>query len=178
MSMPIIDGVKYNSWIPKEEKQLEEMVKEHSTDIFGKDSIYFDLKQKLTSKSGIISIPDGYVISASQTQSEKMKYFKGHGGRLELGQESITNDIWKAAKAVGGKDRDQAKRISDQVTTELKERFGEDGVPTVEEIQDAIEKMLIENGHARTAKAYILYRKQHQDIGEFLHSKIFKWYLM
>jgi ribonucleoside-triphosphate reductase len=39
-------------------------------------------------------------------------------------------------------------------------------VPTVEEIQDIVEKMLIENGHARTAKAYILYRKQHQDLRE------------
>jgi ribonucleoside-triphosphate reductase len=36
-------------------------------------------------------------------------------------------------------------------------------VPTVEEIQDLVEKTLIENSHARTAKAYILYRKQHQD---------------
>ena len=38
--------------------------------------------------------------------------------------------------------------------------------PTVEEIQDIVEKMLIENGHAQTAKAYILYRKQHQDMRE------------
>jgi ribonucleoside-triphosphate reductase len=67
---------------------------------------------------------------------------------------------------VGGKDRDQAKRISDQVVTDLKNRFGEDGVPTVEEIQDTVEKMLIENGHAQTAKAFILYRKQHQDTRE------------
>ena len=49
---------------------------------------------------------------------------------------------------------------------ELKKRFGEDGVPTVEEIQDIVEKALIENGHSRTAKAYILYRKQHQDLRE------------
>ena len=49
---------------------------------------------------------------------------------------------------------------------ELKNRFGEEGVPTVEEIQDIVEKMLIENGHAQTAKAYILYRKQHQDMRE------------
>ncbi|MEM2737641.1 MAG: ribonucleoside triphosphate reductase, partial [Candidatus Bathyarchaeia archaeon] len=78
----------------------------------------------------------------------------------------ITNAIWKAAKAVGGKDRELAKKLSDQVVAELKKRFGEDGVPTVEEIQDVVEKVLIENGHARTAKAYILYRKQHQDIRE------------
>jgi ribonucleoside-triphosphate reductase len=54
-------------------------------------------------------------------------------------------------------------KISNSVLAELYRRFGEDGVPTVEEIQDIVEKMLIENGNARTAKAYILYRKQHQD---------------
>jgi len=96
-----------------------------------------------------------------------MKYVRKRDGRLEpFDQERITTAIWKAAKAVGGKDREQAKNISDQVVAELKNRFGEDGCPTVEEIQDLVEKMLIENGHAQTAKAYILYRKQHQDMRE------------
>jgi ribonucleoside-triphosphate reductase len=96
-----------------------------------------------------------------------MKFVRKRDGRLEpFDQERITKAIWKAAKAVGGKDREQAKRVSDQVVAELENRFGEDGVPTVEEIQDLVEKMLIENGHARTAKAYILYRKQHQDLRE------------
>jgi ribonucleoside-triphosphate reductase len=96
-----------------------------------------------------------------------MKFVRKRDGRLEpFDQERITNAIWKAAKAVGGRDRELAKRLSDQVVAELKRRFGEDGVPTVEEIQDVVEKILIENGHARTAKAYILYRKQHQDIRE------------
>jgi anaerobic ribonucleoside-triphosphate reductase len=93
-----------------------------------------------------------------------MKLVRKRDGKLEqFDQDRITNAVWKAAKAVGGKDRDQARKISDQVLAELKNRFGEDGVPTVEEIQDLVEKMLIENGNARTAKAYILYRKQHQD---------------
>jgi ribonucleoside-triphosphate reductase len=96
-----------------------------------------------------------------------MKFVRKRDGRLEpFDQERITNAVWKAAKAVGGKDREQAKRVSDQVMAELKSHFGEDGCPTVEEIQDTVEKMLIENGHARTAKAYILYRKQHQDMRE------------
>ncbi|MEM2971107.1 MAG: ribonucleoside triphosphate reductase [Candidatus Bathyarchaeia archaeon] len=96
-----------------------------------------------------------------------MKFVRKRDGRLEaFDQERITNAIWKAAKAVGGKDRELAKKLSDQVVAELVRRFGEDGVPTVEEIQDVVEKILIENGHARTAKAYILYRKQHQDLRE------------
>jgi ribonucleoside-triphosphate reductase len=93
-----------------------------------------------------------------------LKFVRKRDGRLEpFDQERITKAVWKAAKAVGGKDREQASRISDHVLVELNNRFGEDGVPTVEEIQDLVEKTLIENGHARTAKAYILYRKQHQD---------------
>src|SRR3989304_1854102 len=96
-----------------------------------------------------------------------MKYVRKRDGKLEpFDQERITTAILKAAKAVGGKDREQAKRVSDEVMAELRNRFGEDGVPTVEEIQDLVEKQLIENGHAQTAKAYILYRKQHQDMRE------------
>jgi anaerobic ribonucleoside-triphosphate reductase len=96
-----------------------------------------------------------------------MKLVRKREGKLEpFDQERITNAIWKAAKAVGGKDRQQAKKLSDQVVSVLERRFGDDGVPTVEEMQDAVEKTLIESGHARTAKAYILYRKQHQDLRE------------
>jgi anaerobic ribonucleoside-triphosphate reductase len=96
-----------------------------------------------------------------------MKYVRKRDGKLEpFDQERITRAIWKAAKAVGGKNREQAKIISDEVLSELRNRFGEDGCSTVEEIQDIVEKRLIENGRARTAKAYILYRKQHQDMRE------------
>lgn len=96
-----------------------------------------------------------------------MKYVRKRDGKLaEFEPDRITSAIWKAAKAVGGKDKETAKRLSNQVVEELKRRFGDEGVPTVEEIQDLVEKTLIENGHARTAKAYILYRKQHQDLRE------------
>jgi anaerobic ribonucleoside-triphosphate reductase len=96
-----------------------------------------------------------------------MKYVRKREGTLaEFDQERITNAIWKAAKAVGGKDKTLAKLLSDQVVAELRKRFGDEGVPTVEEIQDIVEKTIIRNGHARTAKAYILYRKQHQDLRE------------
>ena len=96
-----------------------------------------------------------------------MKFVLKRDSKLEpFDQERITIAIWKAAKAVGGKDKEQAKRISDEVMTLLNKQYGDDGVPTVEEIQDLVEKRLIENGHASTAKAYILYRKQHTDMRE------------
>jgi len=96
-----------------------------------------------------------------------MKFVLKRDSKLEsFDQERITNAIWKAAKAVGGKDKEIAKRLSDEVVAELQKIYGDDGVPTVEEIQDIVEKRLIENGHAQTAKAYILYRKQHTDTRE------------
>jgi ribonucleoside-triphosphate reductase (formate) len=96
-----------------------------------------------------------------------MKFVLKRDSKLEpFDQERITQAIWKAAKAVGGKDREQAKRISDEVVADLQKIYGDDGVPTVEEIQDLVEKRLIENGHAQTSKAYILYRKQHNDMRE------------
>jgi ribonucleoside-triphosphate reductase len=96
-----------------------------------------------------------------------MKFVLKRDSKLEsFDQERITNAIWKAAKAVGGTDKALAKRLSDEVVAELQKTYGDDGVPTVEEIQDIVEKRLIENGHAQTAKAYILYRKQHTDMRE------------
>jgi anaerobic ribonucleoside-triphosphate reductase len=96
-----------------------------------------------------------------------MRYVRKRDGKLATFDSSrITNAIWKAAKAVGGRDRSTSKRLSEEVVGELEKRFGDEGVPTVEEIQDLVEKTLIENGHARTAKAYILYRKQQQDLRE------------
>jgi len=96
-----------------------------------------------------------------------MKFVLKRDSKLEsFDQERITNAIWKAAKAVGGTDKELAKRLSDEVVAELQKTYGDDGVPTVEEIQDVVEKRLIENGHAQTAKAYILYRKQHTDMRE------------
>ncbi len=96
-----------------------------------------------------------------------MKYIRKRDRVLaKFDKDKITNAIWKAIKAVGGKDKEIASALSDEVVNELNERLGSQGIPTVEEIQDTIEKKLIEKGHVRTVKAYILYRKQHQDLRE------------
>ena len=80
-----------------------------------------------------------------------MKFVLKRDSKLEpFDQERITIAIWKAAKAVGGKDKEQSKLISDKVVAELNKIYGDDGVPTVEGIQDLVEKQLIENGHAHT----------------------------
>lgn len=91
---------------------------------------------------------------------------KRDGRVVDFDQDKITIAIYKAAKAVGGSDRKTAKKLSNQVVKILDEKFKNHEVPTVEEIQDAVEKVLIENGHAKTAKAYILYRQKRKEIRE------------
>ena len=70
-----------------------------------------------------------------------------------------TNAIYRAAVAVGGRDRARAEELTGQVVKMLEARTVAGKHPTVEEIQDLVEKVLIENGHAKVAKAYILYRE-------------------
>jgi uridine kinase len=85
---------------------------------------------------------------------------KRDGRVVPFTQERITNAIYRAAVAVGGRDKVTAQRLSDQVVSILDAAYGPDKVPTVEEIQGVVEKVLIENGHARVAKEYILYRDE------------------
>jgi len=86
---------------------------------------------------------------------------KRDGTEAPFDKTKISHAIYLAAKAVGGEDKILADKLADEVVLFLYTLKG-DKTPEVEEIQDAVEKTLIENGHARTAKAYILYRKQRE----------------
>ncbi len=86
---------------------------------------------------------------------------KRSGAVVAFNRERITNAIYRAAVAVGGRDRALAESLTDQVITIMESSNRAEGsIPTVEEIQDIVEKVLIESGHARTAKAYIIYRQE------------------
>ena len=85
---------------------------------------------------------------------------KRDGAIVPFEQNRITNAIFRAAVSVGGRDKNLAENLSDQVVEILKKRGNKPVHPTVEEIQDIVEKVLIENGHAKVAKAYILYREE------------------
>ena len=73
--------------------------------------------------------------------------------------EKITWAIFKAATAVGGDDFMLAQKLSDLVVETANSNIAGD-IADVEEIQDIVEKVLIKSGHARTAKAFILYREK------------------
>ncbi len=88
---------------------------------------------------------------------------KRNGNVAPFDPEKIIEAIWQAVKSVGGGDRTKAEQIGRMIVKIIEERF-KDRIPHVEEVQDIVEKVLIEEGHAKTAKAYILYRKSHQEL--------------
>ena len=94
------------------------------------------------------------------------KIRKRDGKIADFNPIQITNAIWKAAQAVGGKDYKKSIELTGKVMENLEKSLNKGEIPTVEQVQDLVEKTLIEEGHAKTAKAYILYRKQHRDIRE------------
>lgn len=96
------------------------------------------------------------------------KIVKRDGRVVPFDLERITSAIFKAAQAVGGANRQLSEKLAREVENVLDKQFSQKQ-PAVEEIQDIVEKVLIENGHARTAKAYILYRKQHEEL-RYFHS--------
>jgi ribonucleoside-triphosphate reductase len=85
--------------------------------------------------------------------------------RVPFHKEKIVWAIFKAATAVGGKDFSISEKLADEVVN-LAEKKYPDGVAEVEGIQDMVEKVLIEDGHAKTAKAYILYREKRRSARE------------
>lgn len=81
-------------------------------------------------------------------------------GRVEpFSFEKIANSIWTAASQVGGKDRTLSKEVADDVLRYLQEEFPKTTTIATADIGDAVEKILIENGHAKTAKQFILSRE-------------------
>ena len=82
---------------------------------------------------------------------------KRDGRRESFDLDKIANAVFRAAQSVGGTDAAMARDVAEK-TCALYEQLHGNQEPTVEEIQDLVEKELIECGHAQTAKAYILYR--------------------
>ncbi len=102
------------------------------------------------------------------------KIVKRDGRRVPFNIEKISKAIYKAAVSVGGSDYQEAEDLAAKVCEYIDKNIKED-CPTVEQIQDAVEKILIEEGHATTAKAYIIYRAERTRQRE-LKSDIMKTY--
>ncbi|MGA2587435.1 MAG: ribonucleoside triphosphate reductase [Candidatus Aminicenantales bacterium] len=91
---------------------------------------------------------------------------KRDGTVTDFTQDKITNAISKAMGAQGVAENGNAKTISDIVTYMLEEKFGGYTIPSVEQIQDIVEMVLMRRGYHEVAKNYILYRERHKEIRE------------
>ena len=101
------------------------------------------------------------------------KIVKRDGRAVEFDLDKITQAIYKAAHAIGGNDYEAAHQLAAKVLEYLEAE--ENDTPTVEHVQDTVEKILIENGHARTAKEFILYRSERTRVRE-MNTKLMKIY--
>lgn len=99
---------------------------------------------------------------------------KRDGRKVNFDSKKISDAIFKAAVAAGGNDHDLSESLAQQVVGYLEADHDKDHI-TVEHIQDVVEKILIENGHAQTAKEYILYRADRTRARE-MNTKLMKIY--
>ena len=102
------------------------------------------------------------------------KIKKRDGREAPFNIEKIANAIFKAANEIGGQNYQTAMDLAERVTIYIEQEM-KTNAPTVEEIQDAVEKILIETGHAKTAKEYILYRAERTRIRE-MDTRLMKIY--
>lgn len=101
------------------------------------------------------------------------KIKKRDGRTADFDIDKITQAIYKAAQAIGGTDYETANELAKEVCDILEAQ--DNNEPTVEQVQDTVEKVLIENGHARTAKEYILYRADRTRVRD-MNTKLMKIY--
>lgn len=91
---------------------------------------------------------------------------KRDGSVVDFVQDKITTAVCKAMEANGITDRAAAKTVSDIATFMLEDKFGGYTIPSVEQIQDIVEMVLMKQGYLEVAKSYILYRERHKGIRE------------
>lgn len=97
--------------------------------------------------------------------SQERSIQKRDGRYLPFDQQKISRAIAKAFRAVGNKDQPLIQQLSDAVVALLDKRFFQARiVPNVEEIQDIVERVLIDRQQAEAAKAYILYREKRAEM--------------
>ena len=106
--------------------------------------------------------------------SQIRQIVKRDGRRVPFDETKIANAIYAAANVLGGQDRGTAEQLSEDVVCYLTDTLNI-SEPTVEQVQDAVEKILIEKGHARTAKEYILYRAERTRVRN-MNTKLMKTY--
>lgn len=91
---------------------------------------------------------------------------KRDGRIVPFDQVKVTDAILKAMQATGENDRLAAQKCADRVVSILENELKIGEIAGVEKVQDTVERVLIEEGHTKTAKSYILYRQKRAEIRE------------
>ena len=91
------------------------------------------------------------------------KIRKRDGRLVDYDIGKIENAIAKAMIALGDGEIKDCKKMAKITELNLVEKF-EDKVPSVEDVQDIVENVLMTNGYENVAKAYIIYRKDHEKV--------------
>jgi ribonucleoside-triphosphate reductase (formate) len=92
------------------------------------------------------------------------KIKKRDGTIVKFDKEKVASAIFKAAEAIGGKDKEEAKRLANEVEKEVWKKNKNNKLPNVESIQDTVERILIKENHFKTAKTYIIYREKRSQV--------------
>ena len=88
------------------------------------------------------------------------RIIKRDGGIVRYNRERIATAIFKATRAVGNPNRKLADAMARKVEEALARTYPPDAMPTVEDIQDVVENVLMLDGHTDIARDYIIYRHQ------------------
>ena len=96
------------------------------------------------------------------TQEAALRVKKRDNQVIPFSPERVTRAIYKAARSTGVDDMALASQLSRQVMEAVEKNSKK--IPSVEEIQDMVEQVLIQNGHTQIAKSYILYRRKHEEL--------------
>lgn len=99
-------------------------------------------------------------------ENKVIKVKKRDGRIVDFNKERITSAIFKAITATGQGDGIRSKHLTEKFLKIFHRRFKTGEMPTVEQIQDIVEELLIMEGLVETAKAYILYREQRRRVRE------------
>ena len=91
--------------------------------------------------------------------AELSRIVKRDGTQVIFNSEKIMSAIRRAGEATGEFDDDESALLTNQVTKVLRHRFSKGVLPTIEQIQDVVEQVLISANYYKTARAYIVYRE-------------------
>jgi len=91
---------------------------------------------------------------------------KRDGTIADFFQDKISTAVAKAMESQGITEPSASKTVSDIVTYMIEEKFGGVTIPSVEQVQDIVEIVLMKKGYHEVAKSYILYRERHKGIRE------------